>query len=433
MFTNPVVIAVIVMIVLCMAKLSVLMSLMIAAIVGGLLSGMTLTEIMKVFVGGMGGNANTALSYVLLGALAFSMHKTGAATILAQKIGSLIKGNKLVLTLIICLTAMASGTIIPVHIAFIPIMIPPLLGLMNRIKYDRRLASIAFGFGLKAPYITLPVAYGVIFHGLIKDSMEGAGMVIELGDIWRVNWIAGLAMLIGLIIGIVLYAKPREYETVFEDEKSISKEELKLNKDHIVTIIAGVVALAIQLWTGSLPLGALVALLLMIATQAIKWGDIQEVLDGGVKMMGYIAFVMLVAAGFAAVINATGSVAALVDATTAGLGGSKFVGAIVMIVVGLMVTMGIGTSFGTVPIVAALYVPMGQSLGFSPAAIILLIAVAAALGDAGSPASDTTLGPTSGLNADGQHDHIWDTCVPQFICYDIPLMIAGIAGALIIG
>ena len=51
------------------------------------------------------------------------------------------------------------------------------------------------------------------------------------------------------------------------------------------------------------------------------------------------------------------------------------------------------------------------------------------LGDAGSPASDTTLGPTSGLNADGQHDHIWDTCVPTFIAYNIPLMIAGIVGA----
>ncbi len=435
MFTNPVVIAVIVMIVLCMAKLSVLMSLMIAAIVGGLLSGMTLTDIMGVFVGGMGGNANTALSYVLLGALAFSMHKTGAATVLAQKIGSLIKGNKLVLTLIICLTAMASGTIVPVHIAFIPIMIPPLLGLMNKIKYDRRLSAIAFGFGLKAPYITLPVAYGAIFHGIIKDSMAGAGMQIELGDVWRVNWIAGLAMVVGLVIGVILYSKPREYETVLEEgEEDVNlNKDVQLNKDHIITVIAGLVALAIQLWTGSLPLGALIALLLMIVTRAIKYQDIQEVLDGGVKMMGYIAFVMLVAAGFAAVINETGAVGALVDATTAGLGGSKFIGATVMIIVGLLVTMGIGTSFGTVPIVAALYVPMGQSLGFSPAAIILLISVAAALGDAGSPASDTTLGPTSGLNADGQHDHIWDTCVPQFICYDIPLMIAGIAGAMIIG
>lgn len=101
-----------------------------------------------------------------------------------------------------------------------------------------------------------------------------------------------------------------------------------------------------------------------------------------------------------------------------------------MIVLGLLITMGIGTSFGTVPVIAAIYVPLDMKLGFSPAATVFLIAVAAALGDAGSPASDTTLGPTAGLNADGQHDHIWDTCVPQFIFFDIPLMIVGILAPL---
>lgn len=64
--------------------------------------------------------------------------------------------------------------------------------------------------------------------------------------------------------------------------------------------------------------------------------------------------------------------------------------------------------------------------------MILLIGVAAALGDAGSPASDSTLGPTSGLNVDGQHNHVWDTCVPTFIFYDIPLFIAGVIGAMMI-
>ena len=54
------------------------------------------------------------------------------------------------------------------------------------------------------------------------------------------------------------------------------------------------------------------------------------------------------------------------------------------------------------------------------------LSAAAALGDAGSPASDSTLGPTSGLNADGQHNHIWDTCVPTFIHFNIPLMLAAI-------
>jgi len=62
----------------------------------------------------------------------------------------------------------------------------------------------------------------------------------------------------------------------------------------------------------------------------------------------------------------------------------------------------------------------------------LPIAAAAALGDAGSPASDSTLGPTAGLNADGQHNHIWDTCVPTFIHYNIPLFIGGMIGALLL-
>ena len=94
--------------------------------------------------------------------------------------------------------------------------------------------------------------------------------------------------------------------------------------------------------------------------------------------------------------------------------------------------MGIGTSFGTIPILASIYVPLSLSLGFSNAAIILLIGIAAALGDAGSPASDSTLGPTSGLNADGQHNHIYDTCVPTFIFFNIPLMIGGIVGAMLL-
>ena len=61
----------------------------------------------------------------------------------------------------------------------------------------------------------------------------------------------------------------------------------------------------------------------------------------------------------------------------------------------------------------------------------LVLAAAAALGDAGSPASDTTLGPTSGLNADGQHNHIWDTCVPTFLFYNIPLVIVALLAVVI--
>jgi len=131
---------------------------------------------------------------------------------------------------------------------------------------------------------------------------------------------------------------------------------------------------------------------------------------------------MLVAAGFAMVLKATGGVDTLVS-SIAPFMTNKIVAAGLMLFVGLFITMGIGTSFGTIPILAVLYVPICINLGLSIPATVILIAAAAALGDAGSPASDTTLGPTAGLNIDGQHNHIWDTCVPTFLHYNIPLIV----------
>src|SRR5699024_10740197 len=105
---------------------------------------------------------------------------------------------------------------------------------------------------------------------------------------------------------------------------------------------------------------------------------------------------------------------------------------LILLLVGLVITIGIGSSFGTIPIIAALFVPILTTAGFSPLATATLIGTAGALGDAGSPASDSTLGPTSGLNADGKHNHIWDTCVPTFIHFNIPLFIFGWIASLIL-
>ena len=149
-------------------------------------------------------------------------------------------------------------------------------------------------------------------------------------------------------------------------------------------------------------------------------------------MMGLIAFIMLVAAGYGSVLRETGAVESLVLSVSAIVGDNKLLAALFMLLVGLLVTMGIGSSFGTLPIIATIYCPLGISLGFSVPAIILLVGVAGALGDAGSPASDSTLGPTSGLYADKQHDHIWDTCVPKFIHYNIPLLTFGTIGAMLL-
>lgn len=425
---NPVVLSVIVLTLLCLLKLPVLAALLIAALTAGLSSGFDLTETMEIFVGGMGGNANTALSYILLGALAYTINETGASTIIARKISRVVKGNKILLAIIIVLVSIASGTIVPVHIAFIPILIPPLIALMNKMKMDRRMLSVCFGFGLKAPYVTIPISYGAIFHGIIKDSMASAGLEIEMSMIWKTNWMAGLAMLVGLSIGLIVFSKDREYEDINEfSEKYLDDgEDIIIEKKHWLTLFAGIIALAVQLKTESLPLGAMAAIAFLVITRVIQWNNIQNALDGGIELMGFIAFVMLVASGYATVITKSGAIEELVAIVCVTLGGSKIAGSATMILMGLLVCLGIGTSFGTVPIVAAIYVPLGLQLGFSPRAIIFMITVASVCGDAGSPASDTTLGPTAGLSVDGQHDHFWDTCIPQMLCIGIPLITVGV-------
>ena len=122
---------------------------------------------------------------------------------------------------------------------------------------------------------------------------------------------------------------------------------------------------------------------------------------------------MICAAGFAEVLRTTGDIPVLVNMVQDLVGGSQPMAALMMLLVGLLITMGIGSSFSTVPIIATLYVPLAMAMGFSPLATAALVGTAGGLGDAGSPASDSTIGPTAGLNADGQHDHIRDLCYPN--------------------
>ena len=430
--TNPIVISVVVMSALCLMKMNVLLAILISGVIAGLTGGMDLPKTFSTLIAGMGGNSETALSYILLGILAVAIGRSGLADIAARKIAKAVGTKKILFCFTIAFFACFSQNLIPVHIAFIPILIPPLLHVMNKMKLDRRAVACALTFGLKAPYVSLPVGFGLLFMTIIKDQMVANKVDVGIGDISSVMWIGGASMLVGLVLAVMLYGtRDREYEDL-PIANEISEEDVKMSADCWKALAAAIVAFVAQLHFESLPIGASCGLLVMILTGAIKWKEIDKYVDGGVAMMGFIAFVMLVAAGYAQVLRETHSVESLVNATTAVIN-TKLSGAIVMLLVGLLITMGIGTSFGTIPVVASIYIPMGYKLGFSTGSIILLIGIAAALGDAGSPASDSTLGPTSGLNADGQHNHIWDTCVPTFIFYDITLLIGGVIGAMILG
>lgn len=433
MLLNPVFISVILVVALSLAKLNILISLIIGALAGGLVAGMPIKTIMTTLVGGMGGNAETALNYVLLGALAVAISQTGVDKVLTQRLAGLIKENGKLLILLLAFFSMFSQNLIPIHIAFIPILIPPLLPLMNRLKIDRRAVASALTFGLQMPYVMIPAGFGLIFHTVLRDEMASSGLSVSLSAIWQVMWIPGLSMLLGLFIAIFLaYAKPREYEEELPAKASAQEERLLFTKQHWITLVGALSAIVVQLTTGSLALGAILALTIMLIGGAITWSGIDDLLDKGVAMMGYIAFVMLVAAGYGKVIRETGGVETLVESFVAIVGGSQLLAATGMILLGLLITLGLGSSFGTIPIIATIYVPLSLELGFSPAATILLVGTAAALGDAGSPASDSTLGPTAGLNVDGQHDHIRDTCIPTFIHYNIPMVIIGIIAAMLL-
>lgn len=433
LLTNPVVVSVVVMIVLCLLNLNVVLALLVAAVAAGVTAGISIPETMGILISGMGGNSETALSYFLLGTFAVAINKTGVATIACKKIAKIVQGRKMILLLIITGIACLSQNLIPVHIAFIPILIPPLLHLFNQLKIDRRQVACALAFGLKAPYITLPVGFGLIFHGILSAEMSRNGLELAKEGVPQYVWILGISMFVGLLIALfVSYNRPRNYEDRPIVGVEASEEVESLSRTHWLAALAILVAFGVQLWSSSLPLGALAALIVMIVTGAIKFKDIDETFMGGLEIMGLIAFVMLIAAGYGTVLRETHSVEHLVSAVVGMVGGSAFWGAFLMLFVGLLVTMGIGTSFGTIPVIAAIYCPLSIELGFSVGATACLIAAAAALGDAGSPASDTTLGPTAGLNADGQHNHIWDTCVPTFLHYNIPLFIGAMIGALVL-
>ena len=431
LLTNPILISVILLCVLCLSRVNVLLALIISSVAGGLAGHMNLAQVMDIFIHGMGGNSETALSYILLGAFAASMTHTGLAPILAKKIAKTINSRKYLLIFILTGIAILSQNLIPVHIAFIPILVPPLLNLMNKLKLDRRAVACGLAFGLEAPYIAIPAGFGLIFQGLIAENMMQNGVEVIKSDIWKYNWLLGLGMFVGLLFAVfILYRKPREYKN-FEVEQKVENENLHLNKNHYITLVAAVLTLVVQLWTNSLPLGALVGLAVIFGLKAIDHDKMDKLINEGVGLMGYVAFVMLVAAGYASVMKATGGIETLINAITPYMMHSKIIATVLMMLVGLFITVGIGTSFGTIPILAVLYVPICVKLGFSIPSMIIVLSAAAALGDAGSPASDTTLGPTAGLNADGQHNHIWDTCIPTFLIYNIPIIIAAIIAVMV--
>lgn len=441
---NAVLIAVTLMLVLSVARLHVMLSMIVAAFVGGWVAGMDVDTTLKAFNTGIGGGAGIALSYALLGGFAVAISLSGLPHLLAQKILARIGDedrqrdtdtfwlrNALLLGLM--LVAVSSQNIIPIHIAFIPILVPPLLLVMTRLQLDRRLVACVLTFGLVTPYMFLPIGFGNIYlNDILLSNVGSAGVDTEGLSVMSAMAIPALGMLAGLLIAALYsYRKPRSYDQA-KIERVEHTEQQYSAKSLWVAGAAIVLAFIVQLYLGSMVLGAMAGFLLFSATGVIRWHESDGVLVDGMKMMASIGFIMIAASGFSEVLKTTGHIDSLVNGASNWLGDNKALAAFLLLMVGLVLTMGIGSSFSTIPIIAAIYVPLCIQLGFSPLAIVALVGTAGALGDAGSPASDSTLGPTAGLNADGQHNHMSDTVIPTFIHFNLPLLAAGWVAAMVL-
>ncbi|MBV7387421.1 Na+/H+ antiporter family protein [Pasteurellaceae bacterium TAE3-ERU1] len=451
LFANNVVISIIVLLALSLMRINVVIALIISALVAGLMGGMDIGNTVNTFTDGLGGGAAVAMNYAILGAFAVAISKSGLTDLLAVKVIKKLGQTpsqtalfwfKYFIIVLLLLFAVSSQNLLPVHIAFIPIVVPPLLDIMNRLKLDRRAVACALTFGLTATYMILPVGFGKIFIDNIivtKINEAGAefGLQTSAAQVSSAMLIPVTGMILGLLFAIfVSYRKARNYDTNTPEPSSaeIEARVAHIKSYHVViSLVAILVTFGLQLYTDSIIVGGLAGLCIFALGGIFKLKESNDVFQQGLRLMAMIGFVMIAASGFASVIKATDGVSALVQTFSETIGSdNKGWAALLMLLIGLFITMGIGSSFSTVPIITTIYIPICITLGFSPLATVAIVGVSAALGDAGSPASDSTLGPTSGLNADGKHDHIWDTVVPTFLHFNIPLVIFGWIAAMVL-
>jgi predicted histidine transporter YuiF (NhaC family) len=422
-------------------RVNVVIALTTGAIVCGLFNGTSMEAAVSVFSEGLGGGEKIALSYAILGAFASALAHSGFSSFLMSKMVRLLNVNsskgkvqianagsnkkaKFIIFFTIGVMAIACKNIIPAHIAFIPILIPPLIGVFSAMQIDRRLVACIITFGVIIAYMVIPMGFGEIFlENIMLYYLHANGMDISARDLIHALLYPALGMIIGLLLAFVRYGKPRYYKNT--GVKSLEKEAVFSRKDTIVSCLAIVAALVIQLLAKAIILSALVGFFFLSLGGVIRKKDSDDVVAGGFKMMALISFTMIAAAGFGHSLRMSGGIDEIVNWLSVHMLNSKVLASFSMLFVGFLISVGIGSSFSTVPIVASVYVPLGLKLGFSPAAIAIIVAVSGITGDAGSPTSDSTLGPTMGLNADGQHSLVYDTAIPTFLHLTIPVFLFG--------
>ncbi|PTL93213.1 sodium:proton antiporter [Halomonas litopenaei] len=444
---NAAVLTILSMIVLCLLRIPVAIALISAAMLGALHAGLSMNDAIGAFNDNLLVGAQVGLTYVMIGAFAVALSRSGLLELLADAISARLgsdeqstrKGVKWTLFGLFIVASLMSQNLVPVHIAFIPILLPPLLVVLDRLRVDRRAVACILACSISASYLLLPTGFGAIFLNeilLANVNSVGAdyGLTATADMAPKAMALPVLGLVAGLLVAVFIsYRRPRDYVTPRPTAAARPASPARLKPlQLVITLGALAVALVFQLKFDSLLLGAMVGFLILGVSGIFRWQEQDDVFTDGLRMMAQIAVIITVASGFAGVLTATGEIEPLVAASAELIGGNMALGAAVMLVVGLFITIGFGDSFASVPILAPIYLPLALTLGFDPLAAMALLGASASLGDAGSPASTITLGATAGLNADGQHDHIRDSVIPTFLHCNIGMLVFAWIAAMVL-
>lgn len=278
---NAVVVAVALMLVLSLCRVHVVVALIIGAMAGGLVGGLDISATLAAFNKGLCGGATVPLSYALLGAIAVAIGKSGVANALAEKIlatigrqgGQGTQAVKWMLILLLLAAAISSQNILPIHIAFVPLLVPPLLYVMSKLQLDRRLVACVLTFGLITPYMFLPVGFGGIFlKEILLANVERAGVDITGISVMHAMGIPALGMLAGLLVAVLFsYRKKREYALPAAGTETQAAGSSYNPRSLLAAAVAVVVAFAAQLWLNSMIIGALLGFVVFSLSGVVRW------------------------------------------------------------------------------------------------------------------------------------------------------------------
>lgn len=272
---NAVALTIFTMIALCLLRLPVAVALLSAALLGGLHAGLGMEGSITAFNDHLLIGAQVGMTYIMVGAFAVALARSGLLELLAEKISGCLgsditatgKRVKWTLFLIFIAASLMSQNLVPVHIAFIPILIPPLLGVINRLRLDRRAVACILACSISASYLLLPIGFGAIYLDeiLLKNVNDiGAplGLTATAGMAPKAMFMPVMGIVAGMLVAVfITYRKPRDYQTIEWCDTPADVPTRQLNLGQLLATLAAIaIALVFQLMFDSLLVGAMIGL-----------------------------------------------------------------------------------------------------------------------------------------------------------------------------